>query len=127
MRIRHLGLVGSVVFAAAMANVGCSSSGHTGGTGGSTSGTGGTAGAPPNCPGGTACGGSVVGTWTVTSSCLALSGDMDVMFASLGCKTVPVSGSLHVTGTWTANANGTYTDNTVTTGCITFPLAPACL
>src|SRR5205085_3353346 len=104
-------------------------SGNTGGTGGSsaTSGSGGTAGAPPNCPGGTQCGGSVVGSWTVASSCLALSGDMDVVFASLGCMTVPVTGSLHVTGTWIANSDGTYTDNTVTTGMITFPLAPACL
>ena len=75
----------------------------------------------------TPCGGSVVGTWTVASSCLALSGDMDVVFASLGCMTVPVTGSLHVTGTWIANSNGTYTDNTVTTGMISFPLAPACL
>ena len=66
----------------------------------------------------------MVGTWTVTSSCLALSGDMDVTLASLGCKTVPVTGSLHVTGTWTANGDGTYTDNTVTTGSITFPLGP---
>ena len=78
----------------------------------------------PNCPGVTPCGGSVVGTWTVTSSCLALSGDMDVVLASLGCTTVPVTGSLHVTGTWTANSDGTYTDNTVTTGSITFPLGP---
>ena len=52
---------------------------------------------------------------------------MDVSLASLGCKTVPVTGSLQVTGTWTANSNGTYTDNTVTTGSVTFPLAAACL
>jgi hypothetical protein len=41
---------------------------------------------------------------------------------SLGCPTVPVTGSLQVTGTWTAKANGTYDDNTTTTGSITFPL-----
>src|SRR5204863_6014006 len=111
---------------AALANGGCSSSG-TGGTGGSSasSGTGGTAGAPPNCPGGTQCGGSVVGTWTVASSCLAVSGDMDVMFASLGCKTVPVTGSLHVTGTRIAHRDGTYTGNRVTTGPSRFPRAAA--
>jgi non-reducing end alpha-L-arabinofuranosidase len=63
----------------------------------------------------------------VTSSCLTLSGNMDVTLASLGCSTVPVTGSLHVTGTWTANADGSYTDNTVTTGSISFPLSPSCL
>src|SRR3954454_3973290 len=128
MRTRLIGLVSAVTLAAAMAaNSGCSSG--TGATGsGGTTGGGGAGGMPaPNCPGGTPCGGSVVGSWTVASSCLALSGDMDVVFASLGCMTVPVTGSLHVTGTWTANSNGTYTDNTVTTGSITFPLAPACL
>jgi len=135
MRIRT-GLVCLVVLAAAMADGGCSSStGQSGGTGGTTGSGGatptgattGSGGSVPNCPGGTACGGSVVGTWNVTSSCLALSGDMDVMLASLGCPSVPVSGSLHVTGTWIANADGSYTDNTVTTGSISFPLAPACL
>jgi hypothetical protein len=69
----------------------------------------------------------VVGKWTVMSSCLAVSGDMDVMLASLGCKTVPVSGSLQVAGTWTANSDGTYVDDTVTTGSITFPLDSSCL
>ena len=69
----------------------------------------------------------MVGKWTVTSSCLAVSGDMNVMLASLGCKTVPVAGSLKVTGTWTANSDGTYVDDTVTTGSITFPLDSSCL
>src|SRR4051812_10424763 len=128
MRIRLIRLVSSLVLASAMAaNSGCSSGVGATGSGGSN-GSGGTGGMPaPNCPGVTPCGGSAVGSWTVASSCLALSGDMDVVFASLGCMTVPVTGSLHVTGTWTANTDGTYTDNTVTTGSITFPLAPACL
>ena len=131
MRKRLVGLVGSVAVVSAMAIGGCgatSSQGGTGGTPGSggstaTGGTGGTS----SCPSGTACGGSVVGTWDVTSSCLSLSGDMDVSLASFGCKTVPVSGSLHVTGSWTAKSDGTYVDNTVTTGTVTFPLSPACL
>lgn len=75
----------------------------------------------------TACGGDVVGTWNVTSSCLELSGDMDVFLTSLACATVPVTGYLETTGTFTANANGTYTDNTVTTGSVTFPLDASCL
>jgi hypothetical protein len=32
-----------------------------------------------------------------------------------------------VTGTWTANKDGTYTDGTTTTGTLTFPLADSCL
>ena len=84
-------------------------------------------GTPANCPNGPSCGGEVVGTWQVTSSCLSLSGNMDVELIGLGCPTVPVVGSLQVTGTWIAKANGTYTDNTTTRGSITFPLGPACL
>ena len=142
MRNRLFGLLSAAALAYAMANNGCGNSsvqgGATGGsmgaggstasgggvgTGGSSSGTGG----GTSCPDVTACGGSVIGTWNVTSSCLALSGDMDVSLASLGCKTVPVTGSLQVTGTWIANSNGTYSDNTVTSGSVTFPLAAACL
>jgi hypothetical protein len=44
-----------------------------------------------------------------------------------GCATAPVTGSLQVTGTWTANADGTYSDNTTTTGEEQFTLAPSCL
>ncbi|MFL5306672.1 MAG: arabinofuranosidase catalytic domain-containing protein [Polyangia bacterium] len=133
MRIRLNGLVGSVAFIAAVAGSGCGSANLSGGTGGTpgsggsnaSGGSGGTSGG--SCQGLTPCSGSVVGSWTVASSCLNVSGNMDVTLASLGCKTVPVTGSLHVTGSWTANADGSYTDNTVTTGSMTFPLAPSCL
>ena len=64
--------------------------------------------------------GNVVGTWNVTSSCLGLSSsNLDIGAAGLNpsaCNNVTLSGSLTVTGTWTANANGTYTDGTTTTG-----------
>ena len=128
MRTTFIGLIGLAAFASAVASIGCVPTTSGGGTGGTTgsSGTAGTS-APQTCPGGSTCGGSVLGTWSVTSSCLTIAGDMDVVLASLGCPTVPVTGSLHVTGTWTANADTTYTDNTVTTGSITFPLSPACL
>ena len=90
------------------------------GTGGSSGGTAGTGGSGPSCPSVTACGGDVVGTWNVTSSCLTLSSsNLDIGAAGLdpsACKNVTLSGSLTVTGTWTANANGTYTDGTTTTG-----------
>ena len=132
MRNRLVGLVGSVALASVMATGGCGGSGTLGGATGGTPGSGGStasggSGGTSSCPGVTPCGGSAVGTWDVTSSCLSLSGDMDVSLASLGCKTVPVSGSLHVTGTWTAKSDGTYVDNSVTTGSITFPLAASCL
>ena len=79
-------------------------------------GAGGTGGAGPSCPDVAPCGGSVVGTWTVSpSSCLALAGDLDGWYLSLGCPKVPVTGTLTTTGTFTANADGTYTDNTTTT------------
>src|SRR5213079_631586 len=91
MRIRLIGLVGAAALASAMANSGCSGSSTTGGGTGGTTGSGGTGGtsAPQNCPGGPTCGGSVVGTWSVPSSCLALAGDMDVSLSSLGCAKVP--------------------------------------
>ena len=85
------------------------------------------AGGAGTCSNVSPCGGSVVGSWTVSSSCLKLSGDLDVSLLSLGCSSVPVTGSVSTTGSFVANADGTYTDNTRTTGSATFPLAPACL
>ena len=59
----------------------------------------------------------MIGNWTVTASCLTVSGDMTLMYLGLDrCDSVPVTGSLDVTGTWTANADGTYSDDTRTTG-----------
>jgi hypothetical protein len=104
--------------------------GQTSGTGGvSTGGSGGSGGtgSPVNCNNASPCGGNVVGTWNVASSCLRLSGDMDMSLTSLDCATVPVSGSLQATGTITFNANGTYADGTTTTGSVTFPLDATCL
>jgi hypothetical protein len=80
-----------------------------------------------DCPNGSTCGGDLVGTWEVSSSCLVLSGDLDVTMGSLGCKTIPVTGSLDVTGTWIANADGSYKDSTTTKGVMTAPLDPSCL
>jgi hypothetical protein len=68
-----------------------------------------------------------VGTWTVASSCLSVSGQVDLTLVGAGCPSAPVTGSLQVSGTWTANADGTYTDNTTTSGQEQLTLAPACL
>jgi non-reducing end alpha-L-arabinofuranosidase len=107
---------------------GGASSGGKQGTGG-TPGSGGQGGTttPATCPAGTTCGGNLVGTWTVNSSCLTLSGDIDGNQLYMGCAKIPATGSLKVTGTWTANANGSYTDKTTTTGSMTFPLSQDCL
>ena len=147
MRQGLLGLVGAWTLAATVAGTGCDyDDGGQGSSGGSarggSSGTGarlartrrggvvrapGGSGGSLNCTNVAACGGSVVGTWNVASSCLKLSGDMDVSLSSLGCAAVPVNGSLQTTGTFVANADGTYSDNTTTTGSVTFPLAASCL
>ena len=138
MRNGQFGLLSVVVLAGLAAGTACSSdreygkadppaSGGSSNSGGSSSGGASSGGAGPSCSALSPCGGSVVGAWKVTSSCLKLSGEMDVTLASLGCSTVPVVGSLTTTGTFVANADGTFTDNTRTTGSATFPLARACL
>ncbi|HVZ88423.1 MAG TPA: arabinofuranosidase catalytic domain-containing protein [Polyangia bacterium] len=107
---------------------GGSSGGATGSGGGSsTGGTGGPGACTPTASV-SACGGTVTGTWNVTSGCLSVSGDLDVRtIFSLSCATGQVTGSLQVTGTWTANADGTFTDNTTTTGTETLTLPSDCL
>ena len=73
----------------------------------------------------------MVGTWTVSSSCLKLSSNnLDIGMAGLdptSCKNVTVTGSLNVSGTWTANSDGTYTDGTTTTGSEDLELPAGCL
>ncbi len=69
-----------------------------------------------DCSNGVGCGGSAVGTWNVESSCLELSGDMDVSLTGIGCPTVPVKGYMQTTGNLVIEANGSYTDNTTTKG-----------
>jgi hypothetical protein len=103
---------------------GATSGGGAVGSGGATSGSGGAGGA---CSKGTPCGGDLAGTWTVMSSCLDVAGELDLSLVGAGCPSAPVTGSLRVSGTWTANSNGTYKDNTTTTGSEQFTLAPSCL
>jgi hypothetical protein len=100
----------------------------TGGTT-QTTGTGGSGGAAEaSCATNvTPCGGDVVGTWSVTSSCLTVSGEVDMAVIGLGCASAPVTGSLRVTGTWTANADRTFSDDTTTSGTETLELPASCL
>jgi len=113
--------------------VGGSGSGSTGASGsGNAAGTTGAAGSASTaaCTNITGCGGNVTGTWTVGSSCLKLSGSLDLASAGLdpsSCTSATISGSLTVSGSFIANANGTYTDNTTTTGTSKVELAAGCL
>jgi hypothetical protein len=45
----------------------------------------------------------------------------------LSCSSVPVTGSLQVAGTWTGNSDGTYSDNTTTSGDEQITLPASCL
>ncbi len=101
-------------------------SGGAAATGGSL-GSSGSGGAAGSCSNVAPCGGDVLGTWTVTSSCLNVAGELDLGSVGAGCASAPVAGSLQVTGTWTANSDGTYLDNTTTTGNEQFTLASSCL
>jgi hypothetical protein len=96
--------------------------------GGGLPGAAGSGGGEASCSNVTPCGGDLVGTWNVTSSCLTVSGDLSVWYLGLDrCESVPVTGILEVTGTLTANADGTYSDNTTTRGEEQIDLPSACL
>ncbi len=97
-----------------------------GGSGAETGGSSGTGGEGP-CFNVVPCGGDVVGTWTVTSSCLGVSGAVDLSALGLACASAPVTGSLEVTGTWIAHLNGTYSDQTITSGDEQLDVPAACL
>ena len=102
----------------------------SGGAGGGTGSGGSSGGNEASCSNVTPCGGSAVGSWTVSSSCLKLSGDVDIAAAGLdprSCTKLTISGTVQVSGTWSANANGTYTDGTSTTGEATLELPAGCL
>ncbi|HEY5959372.1 MAG TPA: arabinofuranosidase catalytic domain-containing protein [Polyangiaceae bacterium] len=106
---------------------GASSMGGQPGTGGASSTGGAGTGGSTSCSNATPCGGDLVGTWTVTSSCQAVTGEVDLSVLGLGCSSAPVTGLHAVTGTFTAYADGTYEDNTITTGSEQLTLAPSCL
>jgi hypothetical protein len=95
-----------------------------GGSGGGQSGSGGTGGPCSPAP---TCGGDITGTWTVASSCLDVRGVLDVSGLGLGCSSAPLTGSRVVAGTFIANADGTYVDNTTTSGEERIELPEACL
>jgi hypothetical protein len=62
------------------------------------------------CPNGAACGGSIVGSWKITSSCVTI--DLDSMMASASCpEQTSDAKNLKVTGNVTYGADLSYTSN----------------
>lgn len=120
---------GGMLSAAGSTSVGGAASG--GGTN-SSSGAPGVAGdagvAGSSCVTPAECGGAITGTWSVTSSCLSVSGSLDLSAVGIGCAAAAItSGYRQVSGSWTAHADGTYSDATTTTGMDHLELSPACL
>jgi hypothetical protein len=73
------------------------------------------------------CGGDVVGTWTVIDSCLTVGGSADLSEFGLGCTGAPTTGSLAVSGTWSASAEGMLvSDDTRTFGDATIDVPEEC-
>ncbi|MBN2714388.1 MAG: hypothetical protein JXX14_00960 [Deltaproteobacteria bacterium] len=80
-----------------------------------------------DCADGIMRGGDVVGTWVVASSNIEVSGDWDLNgFGGGDCQLHPVTRTLEVSGTWGADTDGTFWDNTITTGELQVELPCAC-
>ena len=137
MRDGVTGLISAMVFATTMATVACADySGGAGtagaggsGTGGAKSSGGAATGGSSGCPNGTACGGDLTGTWTVSSSCVTVTGSVDLTPLGISCTVGTIKGSFQVTGTWTATSDGTtstYADNTHTSGTAQLELPAEC-
>src|SRR4029077_8462017 len=90
MRSGLIGLVSALVVASTMTTHGCSSSTGGGGAAGSAGSSGG-GGAGGSCSNVTSCGGNLVGTWAVTSSCLKVTGSLDLSLVGAGCPSAPVT------------------------------------
>ncbi len=78
-----------------------------------------------SCSNTAACGGSIVGTWTITSSCVNISLS-DYMNSSCPGLTVNTSNAT-ITGNATYNADGTYTQTGTTNGTIRVSYPQSCL
>ena len=125
--------VALITIAFATLSSGCSSSTSSSGAGaggssnGGISGSGGSTGSGDTCKAVTACGGDLVGAWTVKSSCLKTTGTADISYLGLACLTAEITGSIDVTGTFTLGADGKYTDTTVAKGSDSWVLGAPCL
>jgi hypothetical protein len=103
--MRVTGLASAVGGLVALVATGCGSSGGT-------------------CGNTAACGGNVVGTWTITSSCVSASASM----VDTGCPTATASASnLTIDGSFTYNADGSYTSTASVSGSVRVSLPQSCL
>ena len=78
------------------------------------------------CGTASACGGDVVGTWQVSSSCLSVEGS--AMMGTMSCPgaTTSTSGT-KITGTMTYNADKSYSSNLTMSGNMVVTLPASCL
>lgn len=104
-----------------------STSGGNATTSNTSGGEAGSSGDGESCTNAPPCGGDIVGSWTVTSSCLNVTGAVELTMLGMACQSVPVTGHLEVTGTWTANPDGTYFDQTLTSGTEQIVVPSSCL
>jgi hypothetical protein len=105
--MRHLLSVSCVVALASMAS-GCGGGSSSGGA----------------CVGATACGGDIVGTWNITSSCVSLNASM---FSTVCPAATSNFSNLSITGTMNFAAALTYTATTSSSGAATVSLPASCL
>jgi hypothetical protein len=71
------------------------------------------------------CGGDVVATWTIASSCVS---DTAKSMGNMNCPGATTNtSSLHIGGTATFNADMTYTRTTTTSGTVTTTFPASCL
>jgi hypothetical protein len=126
-------LIALATLALSLTTIGCGSSaqhpdaatGGTGGTGGSASGGSGGSGNPGSgtCGKVSPCGGSLLGTWTLTEGCADI--------ATQPAPTCPdqrlVSWTPTLTGNWTFNADLTYSRSTVTSIIVVWNIPLSCI
>lgn len=78
------------------------------------------------CASAAACGGDIVGSWKVTSSCIDL--DLSGMDSGFDCDGVTTRASgFKVTGDITYRADGTFSRNSTVTGNVVVTIPSACL
>jgi hypothetical protein len=74
-----------------------------------------------------ACGGDIVGTWTISSTCVSVTA-MTAMMPGGSCPGITVgSSSLDIKGSITYNADLTYSSSTTTTGSLVENIPASCL
>jgi hypothetical protein len=74
------------------------------------------------------CGGDIVGTWTITSSCVSADASMISSMIDTGCPGTTVSGvHVNIAGTVTYKADLTYTASSTLSGSESVTLPASCL